>query len=173
MPRRAADPAAAGELAAAILGGRTHVDVTVPRTTVRGAMRLLTRSENRAVRTAARAACRAAGVPDASLEISRDWLEEVATRTIAIAMRQPGNTSLALASIEEWEDCDDEQIAALWERYKDLEEEFDPLGDGGADEAAAAELIDAAKKKDVALLMSFGSRRLARFATSLVALPAT
>lgn len=171
LRRAPGDPAAAGDLVAAILAGRVFVDVVVPRTEVRGEMRLLTRAESASVRTATRQALLERRVPDRGMEEGRDWLEEVATRTIAIAVRQAGNTALALAPLEEWEQCDDDQIAALWLRYTDLDEssaQVETLTDG-----ELVVLTEAAKKKDEVVLRSFGSRKLARFATTLADRPAS
>lgn len=173
LPRRPADPAAAGELVASVLGARVHLDVTVPRTTVAGRMRVLTRSESKQVRAEARRDCIAHGVrDDAMLEMGRDFMEEVATRTIALAVRQPGNEALALAPLEDWQQCDDEQIAALWQNYKDLEESLDPI-EVGCSDAESTLIADAAKKKDAIRLRSFGSRKLAAYLATSVDPPAS
>lgn len=160
MPRRPADAAAAGDLVASVLETRTHVDVTVPRTEVKGRMRLLTRAETKSVRADARRECQRLGLKDE--EYGRDFLDEVGVRSVALAVRQPGNEALALAPLEEWEACDEDQIAALWQQYKDLEEHLDPLG-AECTEAEVTLIAEAAKKKDAILLRSFGSRKLASF----------
>lgn len=171
LRRAPGDPVAAGELVAAILAGRVHVDVVVPRTDVRATMRLLTRAETAEVRTATRDVLTRRRVPERGMEDGRDWLEEVATRTIAIAVRQASDPTLALAPLEEWEQCDDDQIAVLWLQYTDLEEssaQIETLSDG-----ELTVLTEAAKKKDEVALRSFGSRKLAHFATTLVDRPAS
>lgn len=172
MGRKPADPAAAGELVSSVLGARTYVDVTVPRTSVRGSMRVLTRAESKQVRADARRECLRLGVGEAGVEMSRDFLEEVGTRTIALAVRQAGNQALALAPLEEWEACDEDQIAALWQVYKDLEESLDPVGIG-CTEAEFIAIEDAAKKKSETLLRSYGSRKLAAYAITSAARPAS
>lgn len=173
LARRPADPAAAGEFAAAVLAARQSVEVTVPGTEIRGRMRLLTHGEEEEVRADARRACQRLGVPEGPLlESSRDFLENVAVRTLSIAVRQVDNLALALAPIGEWQACVSAQIADLWQQYQDLEAALDPVGTGlTAGEAAL--LVDAAKKKDEVLLRSYGSRRLASFALTLVDPPAT
>lgn len=170
MGRKPADPVAAGELVASVMGARVHIDVTVPRTTVAGRMRVLTRAESKQVRAESRRECQRLGVGDEGLEYARDFLEEVGTRSVALAVRQPGNEALALAPLEEWQECDEDQIASLWQTYKDLEESLDPIGVGCSD----AEFIliqDAAKKKAVTILRSFGSRKLAAYLSTSVVPP--
>lgn len=172
LQRKPADPAAAGELVASVLGARVHIDVTVPRTEVRGRMRVLTRAESKQVRSEARRECQRLGLKDEGLEYARDFMEEVGTRSVAIAVRQPGNEALALAALEEWERCDEDQIAALWQIYKDLEESLDPIG-VGCTEAEFLVIEDAAKKKAETVLRSFGSRKLAAYAITSAARPAS
>jgi hypothetical protein len=175
----AAPPAAAArraraELAAAVVETRIHRDVTVHGTQVRGRMRALSRAEARQVRADCRAALKAAGIEAAGpgvLEGYVEYREELVLRSIAIAVRDPGDVEQPLAPLEEWESCNDQQLGALWDDLRDLEAETDPYGDlapplSEADEAA---LADAAKKKDKARLMSFGSHTLARFAITSVA----
>ena len=127
------------------------------------------------MRAEARAALEAMGCRGVDLGVYREWHEELATRTLAVAVREPADVSRPLAPLTEWEECDDEQIAALWKQYQDLEECLDPLGADHAvlTDADVAAMRDASKKKDVDLLMSFGSRRLAAFVTSTAAPPST
>ena len=160
------------------LGVRVHVDITVPRTDVRGKMRLCSRAEELEANADARAAMVEAGYPvnaeaHTALGGTQQWLVEVAVRMLAVAVRDPSNTDLALASLDEWRDCDDQQILALWSRYQDLANELDPLGAGTLTDDQLAQLTAAAKKKDVDLLMACGSRSLALYVTTLVAPPAS
>jgi hypothetical protein len=162
-------PASAADIVDRALAAPTFVDVTVPRTTVRGKMRLVTRAERFAAVADARRALEAAGMPvDASavtaLGAHEQWHYELGARLLAVAVRDPEATDRQLASVDDWRKCDDDQLDALWNRYQDLEAELDPLGLGAPlaaeDEAAIAA---AAKKKDAAMLMSFGSRKLASY----------
>jgi hypothetical protein len=164
-----------GVLAVEVAGARVHEDVIVPRTAARGRMRLLSRGENRTVRAEARAALEAMGCRGADLGVYREWHEELATRTLAVAVRDPADVARPLAPLAEWEECEDDQIAALWKQYQDLEERLDPLGADHVvlSDADVAAMRDASKKKDIDLLMSFGSRRLAVFATTTAAPPST
>jgi hypothetical protein len=166
-----------GGLAAGVIEARVHVPTEIPRTRVRGRMRLLSRAESRAVRQEARIALATAGLGEAAKshtpELYREWIEELATRTLAVAVRDSATLG-PLAPLEEWEACDDDQIGALWERYKDLERELDPLGAiEELDPATEAAIVDAAKKKDARSLIAFGSSVLASFVTSSVCPPAS
>lgn len=137
-------------------------------------MRLLSRRETAEVRGAARASLAELAVGPA-LEGFREWHEELAVRTLAVAVRRPSDTSQPLAALDEWQECDDEQIGAMWEWYQDLEAELDPLGAATAalSSADVDAMMAAAKKKAAALLMSYGSRKLAAFATILAGLPSS
>jgi hypothetical protein len=166
-----------GRLAAGVIEARVHVDVAIPRSPVFGRMRLLSRAESRAVRQETRVALAAVGLGEAAKshtpELYREWIEELATRTLAVAVRELA-TPAPLAPLEEWEACDDDQIGALWERYKDLERELDPLAAlEELDAATEAAIVDAAKKKDARSLIAFGSSVLASFVTSSVCQPAS
>lgn len=169
-PEVAAEGGGRGELAAAVLESRVYREVTVPRTAIPAKMRLLSRTEAKAVRSASRSAVAQLGLVAAGPEVESltEWREERALRTVAVAMRDPANPERPLAGLAEWEECDDDQILALWDIYQDLAAELDPLGDSAPPltEGELAELVAAAKKGDAGLLMSFGSRRLALFAIS-------
>lgn len=171
-------PRRSGELVAGLLEGEVLVDVDVPRTSIAGKMRLLRRREARQVRVDCRTALAAIGLASLTpgiVESYTEWDDENVTRTLAIAMRDPDDVEQPLASLEDWEGCDDEQLAALWARYTDLEAELDPLGERAPplSEPEEAALRAAAKKADAPALRSFGSRRLALFAITLAATPPT
>lgn len=174
-PSAEAEPTRKGVLAVELAGARVHQEVTVPRTSARGRMRLLSRGENRTVRAEARAALEAMGCRGVDLGVYREWHEELATRTLAASVRDPADVSRPLAPLADWEECDDDQIAALWKQYQDLEECLDPLGAEHVvlSDADVAAMRDASKKKDVDLLTSFGSRRLAVFVTTTAVPPST
>lgn len=163
-----------GRFAAEVLGARVFVEVTVPRTSVRGSMRLLTRAEARLIRVQARRFVEAEiGVTGPAAEAMIELHEEIATRTVAIAVRDPANRDIELADLSSWEACDDDQISQLFERYQDLEAELDPIGTSSVTEEEVLAIREAAKKKDEILLRSYGSRRLARFAITSVEPPAS
>jgi hypothetical protein len=175
-PDTTATNAAAG-LAVSVLDARAHIDVAIPNTPLRAKMRLLGRGEARAVRQETRSALVAAGLAELAKshtpELYREWIEELATRTLAVAVRDP-HTLGPLAALEEWEVCDDQQIGALWERYKDLESDLDPLAKlDDLDPDVETAIFEAAKKKDARSLIAFGSCALASFATSSVCRPAS
>ena len=157
------EPSRRAALAVSVLEGREHRAVTVPRTKVAGAMRLLSRRENAQVRAECRQAMAELNLAGPVVEGFTEWHEELAVRTLAIAVRSPDNHDAPLALLADWLECDDDQINALWEKYQDLEAELDPLGPNGPalSEADAAAIRDAAKKKALTLLMSYGSRKLA------------
>lgn len=163
-----------------LIGERRHVDIIIPRTTVRAKMRLVSRGERFDAIADARRALAQAGMPiDASavagLGSGESWNYELAVRLLAIAVRDPDNTTYQLATVEEWRECDDEQLDALYAQFTDLVAELDPLGENGpglSPEELAA-LTAAAKKGDVTVLMSYGSRKLALWARTSAAQPAT
>jgi hypothetical protein len=162
------DPAPSpSSLAGQVRGARIHVEVTVPRTTVRGQMRVLSLHEQSSIRYEAREFLLGRKFPE-PLNAHREWHEEIAVRTLAVAVRNPHDLDNSLATLEAWSQCDEGQIDPLWQRYKDLQESLDPLGRERMDEAEYLAIKDAAKKKDPILLMSFGSSKLAAFAISTV-----
>lgn len=162
-------------LGAAVLDARAFVEVEIPRTTVRGRMRLLTRTEAKQIRSESRSALRQLGLNDAASsatpELYREWHEEIIPRTMAVAVRST-RADVALAPLEEWLECHDDQLQALWRRYVDLEAEMDPLA-RPLTEAEFVGIRDAAKKKDAALLMSYGSSALATYAITTESRPAS
>jgi hypothetical protein len=156
--------------AGVVAGARVFVDVAVPRTAIVGKMRILSRSERLGVRVEAREYLERLGITGPAVEASTEWHEEIATRTVAVAMRDPSNLDDTLASLEAWNTCDEGQIDHVWQAYKDLQDRLDPLDEASrlSDEQFAAILQDA-KKKDLGLLMSYGSSKLAGFAISTAA----
>lgn len=163
----------------AVLAGVQWRDVTVPRTKYRGKMRILKRTEESAVRVEVRRElAETHGITSDRpnvLETFPEWNEERVLRVLAIAIRHPRNPARPLATIDEWSECDDLQLGALWQAYKDFEAELDPLGANGPGltPGELEELKAAAGKGDVDLLMSYGSRKLALFISSSVAQPAS
>jgi len=177
LPR--AEDGEVGSGLADLLGARLHVDILIPRTRIAGKMRLLSRIETSSARADARKALADRGIPTVIGELANpvfmdEWNTEVAVRTIALAIRDPQNVALPLDVVEEWLQCDDDQIAALYLEYKDLATRLDPVGSADAlTEQEWAAIDGAAKKAGVDTLMSYGSRKLALFAISSAAQPAS
>jgi hypothetical protein len=161
------------------IGARVHVDVTIPRTTIRGRMRLVSRREMSTIKSETREYLKSEGFPVDATAVTAlgafdEYQYELGVRTLQVAVRDPRREQLALGKIEDWRELDDDQIAAVYERYKDLAARLDPLGSNVELSAGeVASLIDAAKKKDGDLLTSFGSRKLASFTISLVSQQST
>lgn len=179
-PTATASPSAPGVGGLAELGARVHVDVTIPRTTTRGRMRLVSRSEAAAIHAETRAHFAESGAPITAAMLTEpnvvsEHLAERAVRHLAVAVRDPADESKPLAPLSQWrEECDDDQIGVLWMAYNDHAAAIDPVGQGvELSEEDAIAMREASKKKDVDLLMSFGSRKLAIFSTTLVDPPAT
>lgn len=164
---------------AAAVGARVHVDVTIPRTQIKGRMRLVVRHEVAALRSETYAffAAEERAVTPATLALPavlEDWNAEIAVRHLAIAVRDPADESKPLASLDEWRELDDDQIGALLGEYKDLGARLDPIAlDTHLTSEEEAALRAAAKKGDVEILMSFGCLKLAIFATTSADPPAS
>jgi hypothetical protein len=161
-------------VAAVLAGARVHVPVVIPRTSLQGQMRLLTRREESAL--ALEVASWLAG-----LDVRGDHLgatgrmpvsSETAVRLLAVAIRDPGDPAKPLASLEEWLEADDAQIGELYRRYTDLVAELDPEA-VDLTPAEAAAIADAVKKKDATALLAFGSSRLSAFMLRSASQPAT
>ncbi|MGL5361513.1 MAG: hypothetical protein ACRDBH_01440 [Bosea sp. (in: a-proteobacteria)] len=160
----------AGQVAAV----RAHIEVQVPRTNIVGKMRVLSRHERMTVRVEARDYLRRLGLDGATIETTTEWHEEIATRTIAVAMRAPGNLGDTLATLEAWNTCDVGQIDYVWQQYRDLQDRLDPLGEHSQiSEQEIVAIEDAAKKKARELLMSFGSFALASYVITTAGQPKT
>lgn len=161
------------------LGAPRYEDITVPRTAIPGKMRLVTRAETSAIRAATRKHLIEQGFPAdaggiAAFGAKEEWDEELAARTLAHAIRDPKDPERALCPIEDWRDCDADQIEALYSKYLDYRDRIDPLREEAKlTEVQHAAISAAAKKKDVALLMSYGSPALASFAITSVEPPAS
>lgn len=175
-PRKPID----GPLADAIVdlvGARVHIDITIPRTSIAARLRTVSRRELSEARAETRAYLKESGFPvDAnalgSVGCHDEYQHELLTRILAVAIRDSKNTELALASLDDWRDCDDDQLEALWRTYEDHRISIDPIGAGVLTAAEHSAIESAAKKKDVDLLIGFGSRRLAVFLSTSVDPPA-
>lgn len=150
-------------------GARVHIDIEIPRTSIKARMRLADRAESLAVTSEARRMFKALSLVDESGRVvgiaADDWNAEIAVRYLAVAIRNPDDVTKPLDSLEEWRLCDDDQIEALWSMYRDLRAQLDPLGDvdSALSDAEMNEIEAAVKKKESAVLMSFGSRKLALY----------
>lgn len=170
------DPVDAGDEVIDFIGARVFESVTIPRTKFRGAMRLVSRKELFEIKSAARKELEAAGFKlDAPLATaSEEWDNELAVRMLAVAVRNPKDRSLELASLEEWRELDDDQIDRLFRAYLDFAARIDPIGSKpDLSEEEVAGITAAAKKKELDLLMSYGSPKLARFAMRSLTEPPT
>lgn len=158
-----------GEGLAELRGAREHIDVTIPRTKIAGRMRMVDRDEALTIKSETRKLFASKGLLDeqgrtVAVAID-DWNAEIGVRHLAVAIRDPKDESKTLDSLAEWRLCDDDQIAGLWNRYQDLREQLDPLGDAEETLRLSVEdlevIREAVKKKAASVLMSFGSRKLA------------
>lgn len=162
-----------------LAGARVYVDVAIPGTEAAGRMRVLTRSESLTVKAEAMELFKERGLLTDEGRVAavaaEDWKCEIAARHLAVAVREHDDGP-PLAPLDDWRDeLSDEQLSGPWDRYQDLRDRLDPLGDDSkpltADEFAI--LRAAAKKKDVVVLRSFGLHKLALFAITSVDQPAT
>lgn len=140
-----------------MLGARVHEDVVVPRTTVRGRMRLVSLTEAAIINADAQRWCAATlGLEVDTSTLLRPgvmdrWNAVVAALTMAVAVRDPADESKPLCPADEWLRCDDDQIAAIWVAYKGMAARLDPLGESDEDltQLQIDELRAAIKKKGV------------------------
>lgn len=164
----------------ALTGARPFLDIVIPRTAIKARLRLCSRREEFQAKAEARAAMLEAGYPVdgnaiGALGAAEQWLAEVMVRMLAIAVREPGTSPNppALATLEDWQDCDDQQLIALWTMYQDHEHRHDPIGADRLTDEELAAIVAASKKKDADSLMAFGSRRLALYAITTASPPAS
>lgn len=161
-----------------LIGQRPFRDIVVPRTGIKARLRLCSRKEELLAKAEARKAMIEAGYPvDGQLtsDAIEQLLAEQMVRMIAIAVREPGTdpNPRALAPLEDWQECDDLQLLALWTEYQDHGRQFDPIGFDSLSAEEVSAIIAAAKKKDVDSLMAFGSRRLAIYTLTSASPPAS
>lgn len=150
------------------IGARRFTPVAIPRTPYKGQMRLVARAEIATLKAEARKFLAGKGLPldNALASGAEEWDNELAVRFLAIAVRHPTRPDIPLAALDEWRELDDDQLDALWREYNDWAAQIDPIGskpDLTPEEVAG--LSAAAKKGQLDLLMSFGSRKLALYAT--------
>lgn len=154
-----------------VLGAVVHEDVIIPRTNIRGKMRLLRRTEAFEAKASAIAAMK--GLPEMTWRPGgvayEDWNAAIAVRTLAIAVRNTADVTKPLDDVDAWGDLlDDEQIGALFDQYEDMRVRLDPLAHPIVLTQTEVDQFEAAvKKKDADLLRSFGLRKLSSFTASL------
>lgn len=83
-------------------------------------------------------------------ELERD------ARTLAEAVRDPGDPTEPFGTLEEWRALDDDVIFACYKVYADVKERLDPVGADALTEGQLAEIGEAFKKKDWSFLRSLG-----------------
>lgn len=159
-----------------VIGLRVHVDVMVPRTAIAGSMRLMSTNETTDAEFATLYALRDKGFDDKTPSHIwvKVWNREYNARVMSIAVRDPKDITRPLDSIDEWRECDEDQVVALFVQYNDLAYRLDPLGSTEKITSEELEAIQSAAKKKLAdTLLSYGSRKLALFAITLVEQPAS
>lgn len=123
------------------------------------------------VQIAARAELSAAKI-ELSIGTAELFEMKLARHTLARAVRSPADRGLPFGTLEEWGELDPDVINACWQTYGDVRERLDPMSLPLTDaERTAIEF--ALKKKDAALLRSFGISRLAAFMISTEDLQST
>lgn len=155
------------------IGARLYEPIIVPRTKYRGKMRVVSRNETFALKAAARKFFEAEGMPldNHAAFGAEEWTNEIALRMLAVAVRNPRDPSMPLASLDEWRELDDDQVDKLWTDYRDFAERVDPVGQRELTDQEFEAIDRDAKKKRLDLTMLFGSRRLALYAMRLAARP--
>jgi hypothetical protein len=155
-----------------IIASRVAFPFTIPIIGIACRMRLVSRSEALQITIAARAAMIDAGmsidaVGMASIGTLSEYRSEEICRIMAVAVLHKTKDE-PIASLDEWRECSDEQLAICWRAYNDISAVADPLANGEVLQADEFTLLDAAaKKKDLPTLISYGSRSLAIYAATL------
>ncbi len=95
-----------------------------------------------------------------------------ARRILAVAARDPDDRALAFGTIEEWGELDVDVINEAWQAFGDIRERLDPISqDLTSDDMVS--ISSAVKKKDAALLRTFGVAKLSAWLASMVDQPST
>lgn len=164
-----------GDFRSNILAARVHVDIVIPRTSTAAKMRLISRREEFEVDVDARAALANEGLPiDAAAfggpGVMQAWTYERSVRLLQKAVRDPKNTNRELATVDDWRECDDDQIATLMLEYRDLGERLHPSAERHKPTSEELETMTAAAtSEDVEKLVAFGAVKLARLVLTLSA----
>lgn len=160
------------------IGARVHVDIVIPRTSIAGKMRLVSRREDFEATAEARAFLADSGFPIdgtgySALGTAETFSHELQARLLAVAIRDPADVSRALATVDDYRELDGDQLDILGAHYRDLRAKLDPIGAMSLEPKELEAMLDAAKKKDMESLMAFGSAKLARFAITSADQPAS
>jgi len=123
-------------------------------------LELATAGDYLEIQSATRRAMAAAAIPD-ELAYLQAWELERAVLTLERTIREPeeGRHATRVGSRDEWAALDIDTLNAAWNLYGDVRERLDPMSiELAPEDQLAIEL--AIKKKDGALLRSFGATRL-------------
>lgn len=119
------------------------------------------------IEAATRKEMRRLEIGDLNVETAAPYYTEQAIRVLAIAVRDPDAHEVAFGNLEEWGELDNDVISVAWHAFGDIRERLDPNhAELTADDVLAIEL--AVKKKDPALLRSFGVAKLSAWLASTV-----
>jgi hypothetical protein len=156
---------------AQVIGGRRGEDATLP---VIGPvwMELLGSAKSTEIAAAADREIAELGFTDGSAGAAIRFEAARALRTLAAGVRDPADHGKAFGTLDEWRDLvDDQLLNACWQAYGEMQERLDPLERPLTEEEFGA--IEAAvKKKDGAVLRSFGIARLCAWLVSTADPPA-
>lgn len=97
---------------------------------------------------------------------------ELAMRVLSVAAREPSDHAVAIGSIEEWGQVDNDVLNAAWQAFGDVRERLDPVGSTPTDDDLVA-ISAAVKKKDAMLLRTFGVVKLSHWLATTAELPST
>jgi hypothetical protein len=96
----------------------------------------------------------------------------LAMHVLADAMRERDDHKVPIGTVEDWGNVDNDVLNFAWRAYEEVRAELDPVAVAmTADDMHA--IAAAVKKKDPALLRTFGSMRLALFLASMEDPPPT
>lgn len=93
---------------------------------------------------------------------------ERAVRTLAVAVRDPDDATVAFGTLTEWQALDIDIINAAWQVYGDVRERLNPL-EIPLTEAERAMMAAAIAKKNSMLLRNFGIAKLALYLATTAA----
>lgn len=131
----------------------------------RAFVRLLSRSATTAIEAEVFDKLPKAGIPAIQLH-AYTYDQERKALTIAAAARDPEDHSKPFGTLIEWQQEDDDIIAAAGMQYDAVKARLDPVGLAELDPDTESMLVEAFKKKDRRLLMLFDVATLASWLTS-------
>lgn len=112
------------------------------------------------------------GADEVAGDVTTNVLAELAMRVCAEAVRDPEDHGVAFGTLAEWQDLDSDLLNLAWRAYDDVRDELDPVAVAASPEVLH-EIAAAVKKKDPALLKSYGCARLAAYLLSMESPPST